>query len=341
VRFSADDHFLAADAYDNKLRIWKIAAGDEYRTLTASPIDGNREYVCSAVSPDGRLLAAGTQRGVSFWDMASGEYLAFNEISPANHYVLWEPSGALLSMGQKGLFRWPIRREAATGQVDLGTPEKLAVPGVPSRIAQSLDGRVLAAAQFQGAAVLHADRSDQPVHLRPHADTRYVAVSPDGQWVATGGFGHPGGAKVWKALGGEPVKDLPAGHFCSVVFSPDGKRLLTRAGNNAYHHIRVWEVGTWAEVVLKDPLRGNDPAFSPDGKLLVAETGAGVVRLLDPQTGREYARLEDPNRDRSDHFTFSLDGTKLVTASGDGCCLHVWDLRALRQQLAEMGLGWE
>jgi WD40 repeat protein len=168
-----------------------------------------------------------------------------------------------------------------------------------------------------------------------------VAVSPDGQWVATGGFGHPGGAKVWDARTGELRKDLPVGTNCWVVFSPDGKRLLIASGSNATAQIRVWEVGTWEEVLIKEPLKGAIPAFSPDGKLLVVETGTGVARLLDPKTGREYARLEDPNQDRAAHFSFSPDSTKLVCATADGHCLHIWDLRALRRRLAKMDLDWD
>jgi WD40 repeat protein len=198
----------------------------------------------------------------------------------------------------------------------------------------------LASAQFQGALVRHADQPDRLIPLGPHTGAYFVAVSPDGQWVATGGQGHPGGAKVWEARTGKLVKDLSVvGPFCRVVFSPDGKCLLTSAGITP--QIRVWQVGSWAEVPFKEPLKGASPAFSPDGKLLVVETGTGVARLLDPKTGKEYARLEDPSQDRANEFSFSPDGTKLVSATGDGHCLHVWDLRAMRRRLAKMGLDWD
>jgi WD40 repeat protein len=163
-------------------------------------------------------------------------------------------------------------------------------------------------------------------------------VSPDGGLVATGGFDLPGGAKVWEAQSGKLVKHLPVGASCRVAFSPDGKRLLTGVGNG---QIRVWEVGTWTEVLIQEPLRGVAFAFSPDGKLLAAETGAGVARLLDPDTGKEYARLEDPNQHVSLHFRFSADRSKLVCASRHGYCLHIWDLQALRRQLAAMRLDWQ
>jgi hypothetical protein len=71
------------------------------------------------------------------------------------------------------------------------------------------------------------------------------------------------------------------------------------------------------------------------------ETGQGVVRLVDPRTGREYARLEDPNQDRARGMAFSSDGGLLAVTSGDSQSIHVWDLRAIRQQLVEMGLDWD
>jgi serine/threonine protein kinase/WD40 repeat protein len=348
-RFSPDDRFLAARYADNKLRILKIANGGEYRSLTAEAVAGKREYACSAVSPDGRLVAgAGRESGlgVGLWDLASGKLLTFLEES-SNNFVLWEPAeppepGALVIMGQKGLFRRPIRHDAATGMVHVGTPQKLALPGTARNVAQSQDGRVLASAQSEGAVVCRADQPNQLIRLGPHKDVRSVAVSPNGEWVATGGFGLPGGAKVWDARTGELKKDLSGvGSFCWVVFSPDGKWLLTSAGFG--HEIRAWQVGSWTEVAYKEPLHGAGPIFSPDGKLLAAAIGIGAVRLLDPQSGREYARLQDPSQDRATAFSFSPDSTKLVCATGDGYCLHVWDLRAMRQQLAEMApeLDWD
>ena len=82
-------------------------------------------------------------------------------------------------------------------------------------------------------------------------------------------------------------------------------------------------------------------AFSPDSKLLAVETGHGAVRLVDPDTGREYARLENPNQDRAGFLSFSPDGTQLVTTKGDSQSIHVWDLRAIREQLVKMGLDWD
>jgi eukaryotic-like serine/threonine-protein kinase len=195
-RFSPDDGFLAATEHGDNLCTWEIAAGDEYRTLTANHVAGNRRYFSSAISADGRLVAGGAEGGVGLWDLPSGKNLAFIE-APGINLALLEPAGALLTMARNGLFRRPFGREPATGLLHLGEPEKLPVPGVANRFAQSQDGRVLASAQFPGAVVLHADQPQRLIELGPHAVVRSVAVSPNGQWVATGCFRHPGGAKVW------------------------------------------------------------------------------------------------------------------------------------------------
>jgi tetratricopeptide (TPR) repeat protein len=75
--------------------------------------------------------------------------------------------------------------------------------------------------------------------------------------------------------------------------------------------------------------------------MLAYETGSGAIRLVAPDTGREYARLQDPNQCQASWIEFSPDGTQLVTTNGDHEPVHVWDLRAIRAHLARMGLDWD
>jgi hypothetical protein len=59
---------------------------------------------------------------------------------------------------------------------------------------------------------------------------------------------------------------------------------------------------------------------------------------VEPNTGRELARLEDP--DQIDGYAeFSPDGLRLVIAAEDG--LRVWDLRRIRAELVKLGLDWD
>src|SRR5262249_13326597 len=102
--------------------------------------------------------------------------------------VLFEPSGSLLTNAPYGAWRWPVREDAVTrGLLKFGPPQQLIRQGSHNQIAVSGDGKVLAIAHIgSGGLLLHADRPTQPMQLGPHADMRYVSVSSDGRWVATG-----------------------------------------------------------------------------------------------------------------------------------------------------------
>jgi tetratricopeptide (TPR) repeat protein len=63
--------------------------------------------------------------------------------------------------------------------------------------------------------------------------------------------------------------------------------------------------------------------------------------LVQPDTLREIARLEGPDHNRVYPTCFRPDGANLVTYGADQQTLHVWDLRALRKELAAFGLDWD
>jgi hypothetical protein len=76
--------------------------------------------------------------------------------------------------------------------------------------------------------------------------------------------------------------------------------------------------------------------FTRRGEMLAVSHSRTLVRLLDPATGAELATLPSSGKPLS----FSPDGTRLATV-GEGQAIDVWDLRLLRQELAELGLEWD
>jgi serine/threonine protein kinase/WD40 repeat protein len=327
---------------DNKLSLLQVTPASGYRTLVRDPLLGKGEYIECASSPkQGRLLAVGMADGVGLWDAPSGKPLTFLPIGRTD-FVLFEPSGALLTNGLTGVLRWPIDEDPATpGLVSIGTPQVLPLAAPIMRIlSTSLRGRVLASAQGWGGLVWDQDRPGPPIPVALHKDARCIAVSPDGCLVATGS--HWGTkVQICDARTGELKHTLPVETGTNVHFSPDGKWLATPgrgwwAGSGG--GLTLWEVGTWKR---GKQIGGGPCAFSPDGKLLAVEAGQGVVRLVDPESGREYARLEDPNPEPSFSLCFSRDGAQLVTTTPAGNSIHVWDLRMIRAQLVTMRLDWD
>jgi serine/threonine protein kinase/WD40 repeat protein len=285
-RFSPDDRLLVTGGDGHKLRLSEVATPVGYRTLARDQVLGKGEYFSSTIHPDGRLLAVGMKNEAGLWDLATGDHLAAIRLGPGNTHVLFEPSGALLTNGKDGLRRWPIRADPdAVGRLRIGPPQRLPLPGSDCVISCSRDGYVLASAQYNGGLALHSDRPDQPVRLGPHEDVRNIAVSPDGRLIATGSHGGTK-VRVWQALSGKLEKEPPIETGGWVGFSPDGRWLGTTGGG-----CRLWAVDGWQP---GPEIGGSHFAFSPDNKLLAVETGSGAVRLVHPDSGREYARLEDP-----------------------------------------------
>jgi WD40 repeat protein len=81
-------------------------------------------------------------------------------------------------------------------------------------------------------------------------------------------------------------------------------------------------------------------AFAPDGNLLAITPDLKRVRLVDPRTREEVATLTPPDQQVISWLCFSPDGSQLAAAT-EGHLIHLWDLRTIRRQLAEMKLDWD
>ena len=63
--------------------------------------------------------------------------------------------------------------------------------------------------------------------------------------------------------------------------------------------------------------------------------------LVEVETGRELARIEDPEQAQIDAAAFTPDGSQLVTTLIGKPYLRVWDLRAIRRRLSNLQLDWD
>jgi hypothetical protein len=80
-------------------------------------------------------------------------------------------------------------------------------------------------------------------------------------------------------------------------------------------------------------------AFSRDGELLAVAATRHDIRLIQTRTGLEVATLSPPDRINLSGLVFSGDG-RYLAAHTMVWAVHLWDLQALRRELAAMNLDW-
>lgn len=128
----------------------------------------------------------------------------------------------------------------------------------------------------------------------PLEDVRYVAVSPNGELIATGSH-DGGGVQVWAVRDGSRVAEMPMEESVGVQFSPDGKWLLTTKSP-----CRLWRVGVWQNEKPME-IGGQGLCFSRAERLLVVKEPDQVLRLTERQ------RRGNHGQQRSDDLPSNLD----------------------------------
>jgi serine/threonine protein kinase/WD40 repeat protein len=330
-QFSRDGHWLGALRHGKDVQLLEATPAPAYRTLG----DGRGEYYEGDLSPDNRLLALNRgEEGVCLWDLTTGREVA----TLARGLPLFAPGGQelLVSRGAE------LQRQtlAFDGNLQLGAPRTFPWPAPATRVARSDSGRTLAAvAESRGIAwVMDLDTNTIRAPRFRHTGAGYVALSSDGNWVATSGW-HAAEARLWDAHSGRLVHEWPV-QRATVAFTPDARTLVLGLGDEFRFH----DVATQAlvrRIEREVPMHPGHVAFAPAAGLMALELAPGVVQLQESTTGTTVARLEDPHGDRAAWLGLASDAGRLAVVAPYARAVHVWDLFALARELRGLNLAWD
>ena len=284
------------DLKENTIALWNLPKGEITRKLSH-----REEYIETiACSPDGRLIASGTNnKTVRIWDAAKGECLhTLKGHEKGILSIAFSPDGRLLASGDaKGVVRiW----NAASGDCVHTLPGH---ENTVHLIAFSPDRQKLATADRDGRVCLWAADTGKLINAYTADKINALAFSPDDTMLAAGGADERFVAKdddfdefelcsegrifVLDTDKGTCFRTLktPASVVYQVRFKPKSNRLLW---SDRGESIRTWDIQTGKRLKpLTEPYQQVAAfAFGPCGAFLTSVGLGWNVRLWNPFTGK-------------------------------------------------------
>jgi WD40 repeat protein len=254
-------------------------------------LDGSKDCLCVAFSPDGKSIAGGRKhRGARVWDVKTG--LDTNTL-----YDVADPSGdnnvdsLQFSGNSKRLVYGGLQRARV---VELGTEELIRI--------EDLRGRVNKVALKPNSSILALAGQDDGILLFDIGARRYVSevefeikteLKGTAKWV-------------WR-----------------IAYSPNGQYLACLDKNSAFWLFDSTQYK--AEQVWQFELCRSF-AFSPDSKFIAL--GGPKVRIFELDTRNLVIELPG-NMNSQQDLVFSPDGQMLATTAPN-LLVNLWDMRAVQ-----------
>jgi WD40 repeat protein/energy-coupling factor transporter ATP-binding protein EcfA2 len=190
----------------------------------------------------------------------------------------------------------------------------------------------IATASSDGSVKLWSTSGDLIHDFRDQGDLiTALAFDPSGRYLAT--VGRDGSAKLHDLTGITPRSDPPAvvlrdkrdqleghaGRVNSVVFSHDGKRILTSGSDGK---VKIWNVRGGGMILdwngSAPGVSANDALFGPDDRFVAACAADGTLGVWDSMTGAQIGSSAVTSKSPLVRLAVSPDGGHVAAGATDG-----------------------
>jgi len=346
LQFSKDGSRFATSDGPNEVGFYELTTPIGFREFTSSCRASYRVHNLDVSSSERFLVSAGND-GVRIWDTKAGREALFIDRPLFNrgHHIFFGPADReiIYSRMEEGTFRREFAwQESSNGQPALVTvgPEVLTpVPRTTFLSSVGPDRRTwLSRDGPEGAFVLPDGQMEGNRVVSRAASRLIVNLSPNGKWSAAICDEERRYLEISDAQTLTTVTNMGSLYVVNALFSPDS-RWLVGASDKGHH---VWEAGTWKETYFYPSGARNTGSISlaADGKWAALLQPNDIVLLVSLPDGRERLRLKPPFPLVLSRVQLSADGNRLWSL-GLGHRVYEWDLAAIRQELAKLGLDWQ
>lgn len=313
---------------ENQVQIWRINDPPTLVRCTRS----EQSLVALVFSPDGRLLAAGSDRGASIWSIGSGA--EFTPIDDPAYSGEDADDITRLSFSPDGRTIGTMSKDRAFQTWDVLTGKKHWEEVVP----ESEDiGEYILLRNGAGARVVDVRTGRDVARFIQEGDLKGVDYAPAANRLLVYGKD-----RVWLYDTSTPLEVARASVDAEEDFSvhtPDRRYVALAAGST----VVLW--GTAAAREVARLAHGGEvykAVFSSDGSRLVTAAKDGGVHVWEAPTGRELWRIsgvpyEGEDKDGDEDFYiqelgFSPRGNFLFMATlAPDCATRVWEIGSRRE----------
>ncbi len=317
IAFSPSSALLAT-GIDRDILLWRIAERRQIATF-----EGHTAWVrCVAYSPDGNLLASGSNdQTIRLWDVQTGQCLkTLHGHTSGIQTLAFSPDGTLLASGshEPTICVWDVKTHQCIKTLKGHGDRILTVIFTPDH--QTL----ISTSDDQTIRVWNLTSGECIQTIATHVNWMLsTALSPDGKTLVTGSDRDT--VKFWNVQTGNCVATLPDYHATvwAIAFSPDGQLLATGSDDKT---VRLWDVETrqCLRILPDHQHQVWLVSFSADGRLLVSGGEDQTVRLWDVELGQCLTTIKS-YRNWVAAVAFSSDDRILASGSKDQL-VRLWDV---------------